>query len=154
VQRGYNGPSFFPGLRDLQHPQHEESYMATNTTPCRPFSVDLEVDPPSGDTELDFSLDKFCNDDGSEGWMLHFELQEKAPDGTLKSVVNLNIDVNDEDRAKAQATARLGMDDNQRAQAAVTAQVGNAVRTGDATEDDVNQQGSLVIPVRAPGSPS
>jgi hypothetical protein len=127
--------------------------MATNTAPCRPFSIDLQVDPPSGDTELDFSLDKFCNDDGTEGWFLHFDLKEKGADGTLKPVVNLNIDVNDEDRAKAQATARHGMDDLQRAQADVTAQTGNDVRTGDATEDDVKQQGAQVMSVRDPGSP-
>jgi hypothetical protein len=128
--------------------------MATNASPCRPFTIDLQVDPPSGDTELDFSLEKFCNNDGSEGWKLHFELQEKNNSGTLTPVVTLDIDVNDEDKAKAAATAKFGLDDNQRAQADVTAQTANDVRTGDATQDDVQQQGSQVIPSRDPSSPS
>jgi len=62
--------------------------------------------------------------------------------------------VNDEDSNKAAATAKNGLDDNQRQQAAVTAQTANSVRTGDATQDDVNQQGAGVIPARDPNSPS
>jgi hypothetical protein len=131
----------------------EENYMATNTAPCEPFTIDLEVDPPSGDTELDFTLEKICNDDGTVGWKLHFELEAKGSNGTLTPVVKLDIDVNDEDHDKAAATAKNGMDDNQRQQADITAQTGNFVRTGDATQDDVNQQGAQVIPARDPSSP-
>jgi hypothetical protein len=128
--------------------------MATNASPCKPFSIDLEVTPPSGDTSLDFSLEKFCNNNGTEGWRLHFQLQEKNNNGVLVPVVTLNIDVNDLDKDKAAATAKFGLDDTQRAQADVTAQVANDVRTGDATQDDVAQQGSLVISSRDPNSPS
>lgn len=132
----------------------KENDMATNATPCEPFTIDLQVDPPSGDTELDFTLEKICNDDGSVGWELHFELDEKDNTGTLKPVVKLDIDVNDEDKDKAAATAKHGLDENQRAQANVTAQTADSVRTGDATQDDVQAQGSQVIPARDPNSPS
>ncbi len=126
--------------------------MAGNTKPCEPFTIDLEVDPPSGDTELDFTLEKICNNNGTVGWQLHFELDEKDSTGTLKPGVKLDIDVNDQD--KAAATAKNGLDQNQRAQADVTAQTANGVRTGDATLDDVKSQGSQVIPARDPSSPS
>jgi hypothetical protein len=128
--------------------------MAPNASPCEPFTIDLEVDPPSGDTQLDFTLEKICNNNGTVGWKLHFELDEKGSNGKLNPVVKLDIDVNDEDSNKAAATAKNGLDDNQRQQAAVTAQTANSVRTGDATQDDVNQQGAGVIPARDPNSPS
>jgi len=128
--------------------------MAASANPCEPFTIDLEVDPPSGDTQLDFTLEKICNNNGTVGWKLHFELDEKGSDGKLDPVVKLDIDVNDEDSNKAAATAKNGLDDDQRQQADITAQTANSVRTGDANDDDVKQQGAQVIPARNPGSPS
>jgi hypothetical protein len=128
--------------------------MAASPKPCQPFTIDLGVNPPSGDTQLDFTLEKSCNDDGTVGWKLHFELDEKASDGTMKPVVKLDIDVNDQDQYKAAATAKNGLDDDQRQQADITAQTANSVRTGDASQDDVKQQGAQVIAARNPGSPS
>jgi len=128
--------------------------MATNANPCQPFTIDLEVDPPSGDTKLDFTLEKICNNNGTVGWKLHFELDEKADGGTMKPVVKLDIDVNDVDKDKAAATAKHGLDANQRAQADVTADTANDVRSGKATSGDVQQQGSQVISARDANSPS
>jgi hypothetical protein len=121
--------------------------------PCEPISIALEVDPPSGDTEISFQLDKICNDDDTVEWKLHFELQEKDATGTLTPVVILDIDINDEDKDTAAATAANGMDDAQRAQAQVTGLTANLVRTGDATEDDTQQAAAAVIPARSPDSP-
>jgi hypothetical protein len=118
------------------------------------FSIALQIDPPSSDTELDFTLLKFCSDDGAAmGWKLHFELDERHANGTVTPVVKLDIDVNSEDHDKAAATATYGLDENQRAQAVITAQTADSIRTGDATADDVLDQGFQIIPARASGSP-
>jgi len=121
--------------------------------PCEPLSIDLEVDPPSGDTDIVFRLDKICNADDTVGWTLHIELQEKAADGTMKPVVNLDIDINDQDHPAAAATAKNGLDAPQRAQADVTGQVASQVSSNNATQDDVQQEAAGVIPARSPDSP-
>jgi hypothetical protein len=121
--------------------------------PCEPISIALEVAPPSGDTEINFQIDKICNADDTVEWKLHFELQEKGADGTLTPVVTLDIDINNEDNDKAAATAANGMDDAQRAQADVAAQTALAVKTGDATQDDAHQDAAAIIPARSIDSP-
>ncbi len=115
---------------------------------CIPISVALEVDPPSGDTQIVLQLDKFCNADGTAEWKLHFELQKKNASGTLTPVVKLDIDINHEDHPAAEATASTGLDENQRAQAAVAGQTALAVTQGDATEDEAKEEGSAIIPAR------
>jgi hypothetical protein len=121
--------------------------------PCEPISVALQVDPPSGDSEIVFQLDKICNADDTVEWKMHFELQQKNAAGTLAPVVTLDIDINDEDHATAAATAKNGLDANQRAQAAVAGQTALAVGTGGATKDDAQQDAAAIIPARDPGSP-
>jgi len=121
---------------------------------CEPISVALEVDPPSGDTQIVFQLDKICNPDDTVEWKLHFELQEKSAAGTLAPVVKLDIDINHEDHPAAAATAKNGLDDNQRAQAGIAGQTALAVKTGDATKEDVTEQTAAIIPARDPASPA
>jgi hypothetical protein len=122
--------------------------------PCEPISVALEVDPPSGDTEIIFQLDKICNADDTVEWKLHFELQNKGTDGTFAPIVKLDIDINNEDHPAAAATAKHGLDDPQRAQADIAGQTALAVKTGEATKDDAEQEAAAVIPARSPDSPS
>jgi hypothetical protein len=122
--------------------------------PCENISVALQVDPPSGDTEIIFQLDKICNADDTAEWKLHFELKEKNAAGTLTDIVKLDIDINHEDHAAAAATAKNGMDDNQRAQGAITGQTALAVKTGEATKDDAAAKAGRVIPSRDPASPA
>jgi len=121
---------------------------------CVPISVSLEVDPPSGDTQIVLQLDKICNADDTAEWKLHFELQQKNAAGTLAPVVKLDIDINHEDHPAAAATAKNGLDDDQRAQAAIAGQTALAVTTNDATEDDAKQQSAAIIPARNPASPT
>jgi hypothetical protein len=122
--------------------------------PCVPVSVALQVDPPSGDTEIVLQLDKICNPDDSVEWKLHFELQEKNQSGTLAPVVKLDIYINHQDHPAAAATARHGLDDDQRAQAAIAGETALAVTTDDATEDDAHEQAAAIIPARNPDSPT
>jgi len=122
--------------------------------PCVPISVALEVDPPSGDSQIVFQLDKICNPDDTAEWKIHFELQQKNAQGTLAPVVKLDIDINKEDHPAAAATAAHGLDDDQRAQAQIAGQTALAVTTNDATEDDAQTQAGAIIPARNPNSPS
>src|SRR6185437_3491687 len=106
----------------------QQAVMEEPQMSCTPISVALEVDPPSGDTEISFQLDKICNADGTAEWKLHFELDQKAADGTMTPIVKLDIDINHEDAPVAAATAKNGLDDAQRAQADIAAQTALAVQ--------------------------
>ena len=121
---------------------------------CTPISVSLEVNPTDL-RKIIFDLDKLCNNDGSEEWKLHFDLQERA-DTTqdFASLVKLDVDINNENHALAEATAQHGLDADQRAQAHVAGDTAKATLTGGATLDDAKQDAQDVIAVRNPASPS
>jgi hypothetical protein len=121
--------------------------------PCEDLSVDLQLDPPSGDCEVDLTLNKICNHDDTAEWKLHFEFEQKDATGNLQPVVKLDVDINHEDSDTAQSTANNGMDANQRAQADVANQTALLKAKGQATDDDVKDQTSQIIPSRDPNSP-
>jgi hypothetical protein len=114
----------------------------------------LDVEPPSQSTEVIFQLDKICNDDGTAEWKLHFELKKQNAAGTLVTVVKADVDINNQDHAKAAATAKHGLDDNQQAQADATGQTAIDKDSGNATQNDVDDQAGQIIPARDPSSPS
>ena len=122
--------------------------------PCTPISVALDVEPPSQSTEVIFQLDKICNDDGTAEWKLHFELKKQNASGTLVTVVKADVDINNQDHAKAAATAKHGLDDNQQAQADATGQTAIDKDSGNATQNDVDDQAGQIVPARDPSSPS
>ena len=84
--------------------------------PCRPLSVDLEVDP-SDEQKIVFGLAKTCNEFDEATWKLNFELQEGNP---LHTVVKLDVEIDPENHPQAQATADANsLDADQQAQAKV-----------------------------------
>jgi hypothetical protein len=105
--------------------------------PCEDISVSLQVDPSSGDSEVNLQLNKICNADDTAEWKLHFQLKLKNASGVL-----------------GPATANNGMDPAQRAQADVASQTALLQTQGAATEADVKQQAAAIVPARDPGSPS
>ncbi|HWF09929.1 MAG TPA: hypothetical protein VG297_15785 [Bryobacteraceae bacterium] len=115
---------------------------------CEPISVALQVDPPSGDSEIVFQLDKICNNDDTAEWKMHFELKQKNAQGTLAPVVTLDIDINKEDHPAAEATAANGLDEDQRAQAQIAGVTSLGTTTGDATKEDAQTQAAAIIPAR------
>jgi hypothetical protein len=122
--------------------------------PCQDLSIDLKLDPPNGDCEVELILNKICNPDETVEWKLHFSFQKKDDSGTLKPVVTLDVDINHQDHPVAQATANNGMDANQRAQADLANQTALLKDQGQATADDVKQQTGAIIPARDPNSPA
>ena len=117
--------------------------------PCTPISVSLEVDP-SELRKIVIGLDKICNDDDTAEWKLHFELQERTEAGReFRNVVKLDVDINKEDHAAAEATAKHGLDQNQRSQAAVAADTAK-----DGSSDEARDQAQMIIPARDSSSPA
>jgi hypothetical protein len=124
------------------------------TMSCTPISVSLEVNP-SDLRKIVFDLDKICNDDDTVEWKLHFDLQVRSdPNGTFRSLVKLDVDINKENHALAEATARHGMDEDQRSQAAVAGDTAEAFKKGQASQEDAEGDAQDVIAARNPASPA
>ena len=115
---------------------------------CTPISVSLEVNP-SSDRKIVLQLDKICNSDDSAEWKLHFDLQEKDASGNMTSIIKLDVDINKEHHALAQATADHGLDADQRAQVAIAGDTAKAASQGQASEDDAKQDAGDIVPARA-----
>jgi hypothetical protein len=141
-------------FRHSVSPTRIDKQMEAAPMPCEPISFDLQVDPPSDNTEIIFDLNKICNPDDTVEWKIHFELDQKNADGTKTSIVKFDLDINHEDAPAAAATAANGLNDDQRSQADTTAQTGLDVQTGDASEQDVKDQAAQVIPARNASSGS
>lgn len=116
---------------------------------CTPISVDLEVITPDQKRKITFGLERDCNNDGTAEWVIHFELDEASTPGNFQEVVKLDIDINDENHDKAEATAKNGLDANQTAQAFVAGDTAKAFKLGQATKDDLNSDANDVIAARA-----
>ena len=100
-------------------------------------------------------LDKICNDDDTVEWKLHFDLQERSdPNENLLSLVKLDVNINEENHALAEATARYGLDAAQYSQAAVAGATAKAFTEGSATIEDAEDDAQGVIACRDPNSPS
>jgi hypothetical protein len=109
--------------------------------PCRPISVDLEVDPSTTQRIL-ISLAKTCDQNDQATWKMCFELLEGAP---LATVVKLNVQIDPENHPQAEATAANGLDGSQQGQAQIAAAVAKDPTVDDAGKNDAAQQ---VIAVR------
>ena len=119
---------------------------------CKPISVSLEVNP-SKLRKIVFDLDKICNDDDTVEWKLHFDLQERSdPSDSFLSLVKLDVDINKENHALAEATAKNGLDADQRSQAAVAGDTAKAFLEGKATREDAEDDAQGVIEARNPAS--
>jgi len=109
--------------------------------PCNPLSVSLEVDP-SPQQQILIGLSKTCNPDDTATWTMNFQLLQGSP---LATVVKLNVTIQKENHAQADATARHGLDESQRGQAQIAA----AVATDpNADPNDVNAAAQGIISAR------
>jgi hypothetical protein len=109
--------------------------------PCRPISVNLEVDPSTTQKIL-IGLAKTCDNNDQATWKMSFELDEGSP---LATVVKLDVEIDPENNPQAEATASTGLDDVQQGQAQVAAAVAKDPTVADADKKAAAQQ---VIAVR------
>lgn len=116
---------------------------------CTPISVDLEVITPDQKRKITFGLERDCNNDGTAAWVIHFELDEATTPGQFQEVIKLDIDINEQNHDKAEATAKNGLDANQTSQAFVAGDTAKAFKLGQATLDDVNSDANDVIAARS-----
>jgi hypothetical protein len=95
------------------------------------------------------------SDSQNDSWSVMFELDERA-DTTqdFQLVIQLQVDVDHNDDAKAAATAKNGMDSDQHAQVLVAGDTAKDAKKGDATVDDAKQDAAGVISARSDSSPA
>jgi hypothetical protein len=117
---------------------------------CESVSIGLEVNP-SDLRRINFDLDKICNGDNTAEWKMHFELRERDDAAAdFRSVVKLNVDINQKNHALAEATAKHGLDEDQRGQADAAADVAKEFGKD---SPQAQQAAQDVIAARNPASP-
>ena len=95
------------------------------------------------------------SDSQNDSWSVMFELDERADASKdFQLVIQLQVDVDHNDNAKAAATAKNGMDSDQHAQILVAADTAKDAKNGDATLDDAKQDAGGVISARSEDSPA
>jgi hypothetical protein len=121
---------------------------------CVPISVSFELLTDDLLTKVDFGLAKSCNDDGSSGWAITFDLQERqTPTGQFQEIVQLTVDVNVEDHNAAEKTARLGLTADQSDQAlGAAALAAKDYKNGQGTLADAQEEVKGVLEVRDEGA--
>ena len=132
--------------------------MATKpkTAPLQPthISVTFKIVTPDQLRKITFTLSRL-SDAQNDSWSVMFELDERA-DATkaFQLVIQLQVDVDHNDSAKAAATAKNGMDSDQHAQALVAGDTAKDAKKGDATLDDAKQDAGGIVSARSDSSPS
>jgi len=110
----------------------------------------LLVETPDQLRKIGFGLEKFCNNDGTESWIIHFELDEATTaGGTFIQVVKLDIGVNPENHDVTAATVASGsLDDNQTSGVLAAGDTAKALSQGQATEEDVKGDANDALAAR------
>jgi len=131
---------------------------AKPTKPNKPLKpthihVSFKIVTPDQLRQIIFTLSKM-SDSANDSWSVMFELDERAdPNGKFQLVIQLQVDVDHNDAAKADATSKHGLDTDQQAQALAAADTAKDVKTGDATLDDAKEDAKSVVSARDPNSP-
>ncbi len=117
------------------------------------ISVTFKIVTPDQLRRIIFTLSR-VSDDTNDSWSVMFELAERADvTKTFQLVIQLQVDVDHDDRTKAEATAKNGLDSDQHAQALVAADTAKDAKTGDATLEDAQNDAKAVIAARNLNSP-
>lgn len=118
------------------------------------ISVTFKIVTPDQKRRIIFTLSRM-SDSQNDSWSVMFELDERA-DTTqdFQLVIQLQVDVDHNDDAKAAATAKNGMDSDQHAQVLVAGDTAKDAKKGDATVDDAKQDAAGVISARSDSSPA
>jgi hypothetical protein len=118
------------------------------------ISVTFKIVTPDQKRRITFTLSRL-SDSQNDSWSVMFQLDERA-DTTqdFQLVIQLQVDVDHNDNAKAAATAKNGMDSDQHAQVLVAGDTAKDAKNGDATLDDAKQDAAGVITARSDDSPA
>jgi hypothetical protein len=118
------------------------------------ISVTFKIVTPDQLRKITFTLSRL-SDAQNDSWSVMFELDERT-DTTkdFQLVIQLQVDVDHNDQAKAAATAKNGMDSDQHAQALVAADTAKDAKKGDATREDAEQDAAGIVSARGASSPT
>jgi hypothetical protein len=130
--------------------------LTAPTKPIQPshISVTFTIVTPDQLRKIVFTLTKMSSNN-TDSWSVMFELDERTDSSKdFQLVVQLKVDVDKGDAAKAAATAKHGLDSDQHAQALVAADTAKDAKTGDATVDDAKEDAAAVVSARNDASPN
>ena len=117
-------------------------------------SVSFTIVTPDQLRKIIFKLTK-SSDATNDSWSVTFELDERADSSKpFELVIQLEVDVDHNDNAKAAATAKHGMDSDQHAQVLVAGDTAKDAKTGAADPQDAKDDAKAVVSARNPNSPS
>ena len=118
------------------------------------ISVTFKIVTPDQLRKIIFTLSRM-SDSANDSWSVMFELDERAdPSKEFQMVIQLQVDVDHNDDAKAAATATHGLDSDQHAQTLVAADTAKDAKTGDATIAEAREDAIAIVAARSASSPS
>jgi hypothetical protein len=117
--------------------------------PGTSFSVELLVVTPNQLRKIDFKLSKAFKTDDSVEWTLEFVLNErKKTTDPFVEMVKLNVKVNPAQHAKAEETAKKGLDDAQTAAAIAASDTAKLFTEGKVSKATAQADARRVVAVR------
>jgi len=117
------------------------------------ISVTFKIVTPDQLRKIIFTLTRM-SDSASDSWTVMFELGERAdPANDFQMVIQLQVDVDHKDEAKAAATATHGLDADQHTKALLAADIAKEVKTGDAKIAEAREQVIAIVAARNASSP-
>jgi len=116
------------------------------------FSVDLLVVTPDQLRKINITLSKDAND-GSVDWTMDFGLEERAKTTEdYHDVVKLSVKLKQAQHAKADQTAKKGLDSTQTSQAFIAGDAAKLASDGEISKQSAQAEVRKVIAVRGTGS--
>jgi len=113
------------------------------------FSVDLLIVTPDQLRKITFKLSKSFKPDNSVNWDLQFGLQErKKTTDTFADVIQLKVNIQPALHAKAEATAKKGLDQTQTSAAFAAGDSAKLASKGEISKASANAAARRVIAVR------
>jgi hypothetical protein len=117
-------------------------------------SVTFTIVTPNQLRKIIFTLVKL-SDATNDSFSVMFELDERADASKpFQLVIQLQVDVDHNDVAKAAATQKNGLDSDQHAQALVAGDTAKDAKTGAATKEDAEDDAKAIVSARNPSSPT
>jgi hypothetical protein len=113
------------------------------------FSVDLLIVTPDQLRKINFKLSKSFKPNNSVNWDLEFGLQErKKTTDAFHDVIQLKVNIQPALHAKADATAKKGLDETQTSAAFVAGDSAKLASEGEISKASANAAARRVIAVR------
>ena len=119
------------------------------------LSVDLMIVTQDQLRKINLGLNKDTLSDGLVQWKMDFQLEErKKTTDQFEVVVKLSVDLKTEHYAKAEITAKKGLDDAQTSKALIAADTAKAFKKGKVSKKRAEADAQAVVAARQNGQPT